>query len=427
MKSPVAVCGTEEAAVESGVALLRSAGTWEPVRVVDEPTLEEAKQKVAGFLLMPSRPDFAGRVAERPREKPLIAIGAPPVAGATCWLPESPAPTLLSAVLAQLMNHRQPSALTFRRKGDMIIGGSHAVQKLLQELNLLTPSPAPVLIMGESGTGKDLVAQAMHYCGPRSSKPFIAVNCGAIPETLFEAELFGYQRGAFTGAVTSRPGAFESADQGTLFLDEVGELPLSTQVKMLRVLETKRVTRLGSTEEREVDFRLVAATNRDLPADVAANRFRQDLYYRLRVFTVQLPPLRQRAEDIPELVLHHLQLIAEREKRPVPVLSPAALHRVLAYRWPGNVRELINVLHRALIVAQGNVIDVQHLALPDDVKDVIIPPYAQAKVEFERSYYQRLLQAAAGNVSLASKLSEKTRKEIYDALKRLGFSPDAFR
>ncbi len=428
MNSAVAVCGTEKLSVESGVALVRAAGSWNPVAVFDSESLEKAKADATSYVLVSgSEPSFVQHVVvSRPPDKPLIAIGSEPVPGATCWLPAQTPPTLLSAVLGQLVGERRGSGVSFRRKGDMIIGGSPAIKQLLTDLNLVTPSPAPVVIFGESGTGKDLVAQAIHYCGPRAKNPFIAINCGAIPESLFEAELFGYVRGAFTGATTSRAGAIESAQGGTLFLDEVGELPLALQVKLLRVLETRKVTRLGSNEEKPVDFRLVSATNRDMEGDVAAGRFRQDLFYRLRVFTLRLPPLRERAEDIPAIVLHQLDLIAEKEKRPVPVLTHAALHRVLAYNWPGNVRELINALHRALVICGGNVIDAHHLDLPDS-SEPSIPPYSEAKAAFEAQYYSRLLKAAAGNVSLAAKLAQKTRKEVYDALKRIGLSADGFR
>jgi DNA-binding NtrC family response regulator len=428
MGAAVAVCGTERSSVDAGVALVRAAGSWDTLPVLDQRSFELAKASASGFVLMgDSDRLFRLRVSERPSHKPLIAIGGEPVPDATCWLPQATTPKLFSALLLQLLGSERPGAsLTFRRKGDMIVGNGRAFQKLLAELNLITPSSAPVLIGGESGTGKDLVAQSVHYCGPRASKPYIALNCGAIPEALFEAELFGYQRGAFTGAVSSRAGAFEAADGGTLFLDEIGELPLSMQVKLLRVLESYSVTRLGTNEPKKVDFRLVAATNRDLEADVAAGRFRQDLYYRVRVFTVNLPSLRERVEDIPEILAHHLGLIAEREKRPVPVLTPAALQRVLSYPWPGNVRQLVNTVHRALVVCEGNMIDTRHLELPDE-SSPLIQPFGAAKALFEADYYRRLMKAAGGNVSLAAKLAEKTRKEIYDAFRRLGLTIDSFR
>ncbi len=427
MSAAVAVCGADQRVVESGVELVRAAGGFEPLPLFDAAFFGAVEPRAKGFVLMGTGGHaLTERLSQRPREKPLIAIGGPPLPEATCWLPQPPAPNLFSALLVQLLGPPKPAGPTFRRKADMLVGTSHQAQKLLRDLTLLTNSSAPVLVTGESGTGKDLVAQALHYCGPRSRGPFIALNCGAIPETLFEAELFGYQRGAFTGAVAARAGAFEAADGGTLFLDEIGELPLAMQVKLLRALETLTISRLGSNEARKVDVRLVSATNRDLESLVSQGRFREDLYYRVGVFPLRLPPLRARPEDIPAIVNHHLSLIAEKERRPVPKLSPAALERVLGYAWPGNVRQLVNQLHRAMVVSGGETIDVHHLELPGGAERPI-PAYAEAKVAFEGDYYRRVLRAAQGNVSLAAKLAQKTRKEIYDALKRLELSPDDFR
>ncbi|MFT3843152.1 MAG: sigma-54 dependent transcriptional regulator [Myxococcaceae bacterium] len=425
--SAVAVCGETPTLVDSGVALVKAAGQWEPLPLIDASAFETVAPLARGFLLMGERgPALARHLSERPKDKPLIVIGGEPLKEATCWLPSAPNPHLFSALLSQLLGVVKASGPSFRRKGDMIIGGSSPIQKVLRELALLTPSQAPVLITGESGTGKDLVAQAIHYCGPRHGKPMVALNCGAIPESLFEAELFGYMRGAFTGAVASRAGAFEAADGGTLFLDEIGELPLSMQVKLLRALETLTVTRLGSNEPKKVDVRLVAATNRDLEALVKQGRFREDLFYRVSVFRLHLPPLRDRSDDIPEIVIHQLSLIAEKERRPVPKLSPAALERVLGYPWPGNVRQLVNSLHRALVLSQGDVIDAMHFDLPDGQPSPL-QPYSEAKTAFELAYYQRLLRSAQGNVSLAAKLAHKTRKEVYDALKRLSLAAEDYR
>ncbi len=427
MSSSVAVCGETATLVDSGVALVRAAGQWEPLPVVDPAAFSAAEPKARGFLLMGDQsPALADHLTRRSKDKPLIAIGGAPLKEATCWLPQAPSAPLFSALLSQLLGAVKPAGLGYRRKGDMIIGGSQPIQKVLRELVLVTPSQAPVLITGESGTGKDLVAQAIHYCGPRHGKPMIALNCGAIPETLFEAELFGYVRGAFTGAVAARAGAFEAADGGTLFLDEIGELPLPLQVKLLRALETLTVTRLGSNEPKKVDVRLLAATNRDLEALVRQGRFREDLFYRVSVFRLHLPPLRERSDDIPEIVSHQLSLIAEKERRAVPKLSPAALERVLGYSWPGNVRQLVNTLHRALVLSQGEVIEALHFDLPDGQPSPMLP-YSEAKSAFELTYYQRLLRAAQGNVTLAAKLARKTRKEVYDALKRLKLSAEDYR
>jgi two-component system, NtrC family, response regulator GlrR len=370
---------------------------------------------------------------------PLIVIGEDPATAArpSCSLRDLRDPAAMSMLTALVAGIRQnivasasdrpPPSMSWRRKTDMIIGNSPAIEQLLRALDRIASSTGSVLVSGESGTGKELVARALHFSGPRAREPFMAINCAAIPETLFEAELFGYQRGAFTGATTSRAGAFESADKGTLFLDEIGELPLSLQVKLLRVLETGQVTRLGSNESRSVSVRVVSATNRELEEEIANGRFREDLYYRLRVFPVHVPPLRSRAEDITPIAHHHLALIAAREKRPVPRLTPAALEKLICHPWQGNVRELINTLERAFIL--GNPIDEHHLELTGGrpAAKPSLTSYRTAKQLFEEDYFDQLMRVTAGNVTFAAKVSKKTRKEIYDALKRVGLDPTRYR
>jgi len=406
--------------------------------------LRDVQNETVGYVVLGTGEDDAREVLDelsrRPADLPLVVVGDDPCKRArpTCWLRTLPTPSVLGALLTHggsgewsMPSAALPSSApgSFRRKSDMIVGTSAAVRQLLQALDRVGPSSAPVMISGESGTGKELVARALHFGGPRANEPFIAINCAAIPEPLFEAELFGYQRGAFTGAIASRMGAFESAHKGTLFLDEIGELPLPLQPKLLRVLETGTITRLGTTETRNVAVRVVAATNRNLEEEVARGRFREDLYYRLRVFPLVVPPLRSRPEDIPAIVNHHLALIAAREKRPVPALTAAALERLVHHGWRGNVRELVNTLERAFVLA--NPIDVQHIDLP--ASSGVMPavgglvPYRDAKAHFEAEYYTQLMRLAGGNVTLASRLSKKTRKEIYDALKRLGLEAAAYR
>ena len=317
----------------------------------------------------------------------------------------------------------------------MIIGNSVAIRRVLDALRRFASSPTTVTITGASGTGKELVANALHYSSPRAAAPFIALNCAAIPESLFEAELFGYVRGAFTGAVSTRVGAFEAAHNGTLFLDEIGEIPRTLQPKLLRVLERGEITRLGSNDKRQVAVRVVTATNRNLEEEVRAGNFREDLYYRLRVCHVHVPSLRERLEDVAPLVAHHLSIIAARERRATqPRLSSEALEKLLAYRWPGNVRELVNVLEAAVLLAPADVLEATHLHFmgilahgaggPDDGPTLA---YRDAKARFDADYYERLLRAAHGNVSLAAKLAQKTRKEVYDALRRAGVDADAYR
>ncbi len=326
------------------------------------------------------------------------------------------------------------NAGVWRRKSDMIIGRSVGIRQVLDTLDRIASSPAPVSVTGESGTGKELVARALHYSSPRASAPFIALNCAAIPESLFEAELFGYVRGAFTGAVQNRTGAFEGANNGTLFLDEIGEMSKTLQPKLLRVLERGEITRLGSNESRKVTVRVVTATNRTLEDEVKAGNFRQDLYYRLRVCHVHIPPLRERLEDIAPLAAHHLSIISARERRAAtPRLSAGAFEKAMAYRWPGNVRELVNVLEAAVLQCRDNVIEAEHLqlngaSLPTGGEDeAAILSYRDAKARFEADYYGRVLRAARGNVSLASKLTQKTRKEVYDAIRRAGLEVGEYR
>jgi two-component system response regulator GlrR len=373
----------------------------------------------------------------RPKHIPLIVIGHNPTrdAAPTLWLPAVPSAALLSPLIDSLMSSvKQPTTSTtrsWRRKSDMILGNSPSIRQLLHSLDQLAPARTAVIITGESGVGKELVAQALHFCSPRAAAPFIAINCAAIAENLFETELFGHERGAFTGATNTHVGAFEAADNGTLFLDEIGDMPLNMQAKLLRTLETNEVQRVGSTTRKKINFRLVTATNRTLEAEVRAERFREDLYYRVHVYPLHIKPLRERPEDIPPIVTHHLSVIAIREKRPTLRLTADALEKLVSYSWPGNVRELVNVIERSALVAGSDVIAEDHIDLPDPSKSRLkapsLVPYRDAKVQFEHEYYSRLMTVAAGNISLAAKLGEKTRKEVYDALKRLGLDATAYR
>jgi len=442
----IIVCGAAHEDFEGFIEAVRASGSWGiiPIEWPNASTLASVRGAASAFVLW-TEPDVPEDLLEllraRTPAQPLIAIGKHPaqLAAPSVWLPALPQPRLLASVLRELLAPQQstqpepPAAPTWRRKSDMIIGNSAQLQQLLHQLDQLAPAQTPVLITGESGVGKELVARALHFSGPRANEPFIAINCGAIPESLFEAELFGYQRGAFTGAVNARAGAFEAAHNGTLFLDEIGELPASMQVKMLRVLETSAVQRLGSTESKKVNFRLVTATNRTLEEEVKQGRFREDLFYRIHVFPVHVPPLRDRPEDIPPIVTHHLSAIGLRENRPALRLTPAALEQLLAYPWPGNVRELVNLLERAVLLAEHRVIDAEHIIFPRTGAGTEPPfgpslvPYRDAKTKFERDYYRQLMRTAGGNVSLAAKIGQKTRKEIYDALKRLGLDAVDYR
>lgn len=234
-----------------------------------------------------------------------------------------------------------------------IVGSGPGMAKVLQQIQLVASTDAAALVTGESGTGKELVARAIHENSSRKDRALIKVNCGAVPESLFESEFFGHVNGAFTGAIRDKPGRFELADGGTIFLDEIGEIPLAMQAKLLRVLQEQEVERVGDTRTRKLDVRFVAATNRDLLKEVEAGRFRQDLFYRLSVFPIEIPPLRERPEDIVPLALHFIKQSARRMNRPVPRVTRATMNQLLAHDWPGNVRELQNAVERAVILSQG--------------------------------------------------------------------------
>ena len=236
--------------------------------------------------------------------------------------------------------------------GDLI-GESSGLRKVMQQIELVAPTDASVLITGESGTGKELVARAIHEYSARKGRALIKLNCGAVPESLFESEFFGHVRGAFTGALKDKPGRFELADDGTLFLDEIGEVPLAMQAKLLRVLQEQELERIGDTRTRKVNVRIIAATNRDLKEEVDTGRFREDLFYRLSVFPIEVPPLRERRDDIPMLATHFLTQSARRMNRPAPRITQGALNQLSSYDWPGNVRELQNTIERTVILSRG--------------------------------------------------------------------------
>jgi transcriptional regulator with GAF, ATPase, and Fis domain len=272
-------------------------------------------------------------------------------------------------------NHYLRQEVTEAVGANGIVGSSPALRKVLQQIQLVAPTDAAVLITGESGTGKELVARAIHEQSPRKGRALIKVNCGAVPDTLFESEFFGHVQGAFTGAMKDKPGRFELADGGTLFLDEIGEVPLAMQAKLLRVLQEQEIERVGDTRVRKVNVRIVAATNRDLKKEVAAGRFRQDLFYRLGVFPLEVPPLRERSEDIAPLAAHFVGLAAKRMNRPVPRFTKAHAGQLAAHDWPGNIRELQNTVERAVILAQNGPLqfELPQTAVPHSVSTTTTP------------------------------------------------------
>src|SRR4051812_29771334 len=309
-----------------------------------------------------------------------------------------------------------------------IIGKSAPMQDVFALIRRLSGSSANVLITGESGTGKELVARALHFNSPRAKKQFVAVNCAAIPDTLLESELFGYKRGAFTDARTDRQGQFVEADGGTIFLDEIGDLPPQLQAKLLRVLQERELRPLGAARAEKVDVRVLSATNRDLAQRMAEGAFREDLFYRLNVIEVMLPPLRDRAEDVLPLSDHFLTEVAARSHKRITGFTQAALKILLAYPWPGNVRELENVVERAVALAEGDQIGPDDL--PSQVRerrsaDVLAGALARGLTlaELEREYIHRVLQAEGGNKTRAAQRLGLDRKTLYRKLEEYGRAP----
>ncbi|MFM7204580.1 MAG: sigma-54-dependent transcriptional regulator [Myxococcota bacterium] len=305
-----------------------------------------------------------------------------------------------------------------------IIGTSDALRGVLELVQQVAPSSANVLIEGESGTGKELVAQAIHELSLRRARRFVKVNCGALPEALLESELFGYEQGAFTDARSKKEGRFELANGGSLFLDEIGELSPSSQVKLLRVLQEGEFERLGGTKTIRVDVRLVTATNRDLEQEISARRFREDLYYRLNVIRIQLPPLRERTDDIPLLVSHFLRVYARKNERPVKELHPDALELLMGYRWPGNVRELENMMERAVVLSRGEQISIADLppALRKGARAstrALSFPLGTPLREIELKVILETLKHTNGDKNLAAHLLGINPRTIYRKLEEL--------
>src|SRR6202521_2446183 len=366
-----------------------------------------------------------------------------------------------------------PASQTTAEWRSGIITRSPRMEDLLRQARLVADSDASVLIFGESGTGKELLARAIHRASRRTGKPFVAVNCGAIPEPLLESELFGHARGAFSGAVQAHKGLFQAADGGTIFLDEIGDMPLALQVKLLRVLQEAEVRPVGATQSVPIDVRVVSATHRDLdeigdmplalqvkllrvlqeaevrpvgatqsvPIDVrvvsathrdldaqkAAGEFREDLYYRLNVVSMKLPPLAERREDIPLLATHFLRKLAERYKKPVPTLAPDAMALLIGAPWPGNVRQLLNLLEQSVALATTSVIPATLVqgALREDAG--VLAPFEEARKQFERDYLVRLLKITGGNVTQAATLAKRNRTEFYKLLQRHRLEPGMFK
>jgi len=316
-----------------------------------------------------------------------------------------------------------------RDAGAPIIGHTPGMLQLIERINTVAQSDAPVLIRGESGTGKELVAHTLHARSPRKNAPFVAVNCAAFPETLIEAELFGHERGAFTGAVRKREGRFKAADGGTLLLDEVAEIPLPVQAKLLRVLEEGVIEPLGTNTPVPVNVRIVSATHRDLKELIARGKFREDLYFRINVLDLNIPPLRERRADMPLLMAHFLRRFYP--GRVPPGIAPRAWAALMEYPFPGNVREFAHAIERAVVLSHGSEIDLEHLpsdivgsAVPSKPSDASFRPLGVAMKEFEKQYLQRALRLATGGKSHAAELLGISRKNLWEKLKAHGITTD---
>jgi two-component system nitrogen regulation response regulator NtrX len=317
-----------------------------------------------------------------------------------------------------------------------MVGESRGLREVLEIINKVGPTPARVLITGENGTGKELVARAIHERSPRRSRPFIEVNCAAIPSELIESELFGHMKGSFTGAFADRAGKFEQADGGTLFLDEVGDMSLAAQAKVLRVLQEGIVTRIGGSKQIEVDVRVIAATNKNVEEEIAAGRFREDLYYRLNVVPIEVPTLRERREDIPALVQHFAGLVAKSSGLPLKRFDDGAVRRLQQHGWPGNVRELRNAIERAVILAPGKTVTAgdldRMLGEPVPAEEAPLPmerftgsTFEGFKHEAEKSFLEAKLREHDWNVSETARALKMPRSNLYKKIERYGLSRDS--
>lgn len=301
-----------------------------------------------------------------------------------------------------------------------VVGKSSAMHRVLEQVAMVSASDTTALIRGESGTGKELIARAIHANSPRRYLPIVVVNCGALSEGVLESELFGHEKGAFTGAHYRRKGKFEMADGGTLFLDEIGDINLKTQVDLLRVLEEKKITRVGGNAEIPVDFRLIAATNKNLEAMTAEGRFREDLYYRVNVFSIAIPPLRERREDIPPLAEHFLKRFTQSMNKPVTRFAVETLELMREFDWPGNVRELQNAIERAVLVCKTS--EIQPDDLPLQVSDSRgKPSNGRSLSDVERQHVKKMLEETGWNVYQAARLLEIDRVTLYNKIKKYGF------
>ncbi len=345
--------------------------------------------------------------------------------GAYDYITKPVDPDELSHLVANALEHKRARTEVARLREDLeesipgssLIGKSPAMRKVAELIEMVAPTEATVLITGESGTGKEVVARAIHNSGPRRYMPMVTIHCGALTETLLESELFGHEKGAFTGAQYRKKGKFEMADGGTVFLDEISDISLKTQTDLLRVLQEKEIVRVGGNQQLHVDFRAIAATNKSLENLVKEGAFRPDLFYRLHVFCIELPPLRDRREDIPLLVNHFLNKFCMSTSRPVPQLAPEALELLMNHDWPGNVRELENAVERALVVERGPEIRVADFSFQfqsDEIKG------GKTLDDVERLHIERIVRETDHNLSRAARILNIDRTTLYNKLRRYG-------
>lgn len=332
------------------------------------------------------------------------------------------------ALLAsQALGADMPGKIPGEKWRECIITRSPQMEQILAEARILAASNASVLIQGESGTGKELLARSIHAASVRAAKPFVAVNCGAIPENLIESELFGHVKGAFTGAVRDQPGLFVSAQQGTIFLDEVGDLPLNMQVKLLRVLQERELRPVGSSSFINLDVRVLSASHHKLEDEVKAGRFREDLFYRLNVVGLHLPSLAERREDIPILAQHFMSTLAQRYGKQLTGFAPGALELMATAQWPGNIRQLQNAVEKCVILTTSPVIPLPLVQRTLDTSSVNLLPFDEARRYFERDYLTQVLKMTHGNVSHAARLAQRNRTDFYTLLGRHQLNPADFK
>jgi len=335
-------------------------------------------------------------------------------------------PDDLSHVISKALEHRSVQQENLRLRENLealqcveLVGQSAAMQNVLELVRTVAPADTTVLITGDSGTGKELVARAIHNLSPRRFMPMVAIHCGALTETLLESELFGHEKGAFTGAQYRKKGKFEVAEGGTVFLDEISDISLKTQTDLLRVLQEKEITRVGGTQTLKVDFRAVAATNKDLEAKVAEGTFRPDLFYRLNVFEIRVPPLRERREDIALLADHFVQKFSRAMNKPFSSISRPAVELLTQYDWPGNVRELENAIERAMVVGHGP--EIQSTDLPLKLNHTSVIPSSQTLEDVEREHILKVLEGCHWNQSMAARVLKIDRVTLYNKIKKYGF------